>query len=460
VASVLVEGEAFNMQVLLLHSMALTNTHPHRELAESVMLVIAAGADINAEAVGPECNQRTALMCAAGRKCCTRALDVLLQAGADASLSTSMQQTTALHSAAAGGLTGSCEILLKQADMLLDVKDINGWTALLYAAHGGCLNVVQLLLQHGADINAVDIKRNNALMIAACTGNIAVAQLLLDSGADINGSDIHGQNSLFKTVYKGHVSMIELLVQHRLTVTTVSNDGWTLLMVAAKGSHKAAAEWLIQHLVYLDAVNNSGGTALHIACCSDSDDADMVELLLANGADVHKRIGAGRTALDGAVLRGNIECVKVLIAAGADVNRADSDGASSLHVAVGKNNSAAVQLLLEHGATAVVNSVILEWCTLGTQCCSSAIALMMCTGVETVQQLLAAGADVHMTNNAGDTCLHVAAKHNWKAPLICLLIKAGADLHAVNNESKTAAQLAHDRGHTLVKLLLIRAARD
>jgi ankyrin repeat domain-containing protein 6 len=70
--------------------------------------------------------------------------------------------------------------------------------------------------------------------------------------------------------------------------------------------------------------------------------------------------------------------------------------------------------------------------------------------------LLAAGADVHVTNQAGDTCLHVAARHDSRAP--CLLIKAGANLHAVNNEGKTAAQLAHDRGHTLVRLLLLRAA--
>jgi ankyrin repeat protein len=74
--------------------------------------------------------------------------------------------------------------------------------------------------------------------------------------------------------------------------------------------------------------------------------------------------------------------------------------------------------------------------------------------------LLAAGADVHVTNEAGDTCLHVAARHNHKASVVCLLIKAGADLQAVNSEGKTAAQLAHDRGHVLIEQLLIRAAQQ
>jgi ankyrin repeat protein len=44
--------------------------------------------------------------------------------------------------------------------------------------------------------------------------------------------------------------------------------------------------------------------------------------------------------------------------------------------------------------------------------------------------------------------------------MLCLLIKAGADLHAVNNEGKTAAQLAHDKGHTLIEQLLNRAAQQ
>jgi ankyrin repeat protein len=460
-ALVLVAGEAFDMQVPLLHSMALTNTHPHRELAESVRLLVAAGADIEASVTDPYNLELTALMCAAERTCCTVVPDVLLQAGADPCVQTTRCCTTSLHIAARLGTAECCEFLLAQASALLELKDDNGWSALMYACHSGRLDKVELLIQRGADVHTVDSNGCSALMVDVKTTDVAVVQLLLDHGADISTTDSKGQNALFIATMKGHVPTMELLVQRGLSVTAVCGDDWTLLMRAAQRGNRAAAEWLLQQGVAVDTANKIGATALHIACSSDNCDAvAMVELLIANGADLHKQLEIGRTPLDIAVLRANIECVQVLIAAGADVNRADNDGASSLHVAVGKNNSAAVQLLLEHGATAVVNSVILEWCTLGTQCCSSATALMMCTGVETVQQLLAAGADVHMTNNAGDTCLHVAAKHNWKAPLICLLIKAGADLHAVNNESKTAAQLAHDRGHTLVKLLLIRAARD
>jgi ankyrin repeat protein len=83
---------------------------------------------------------------------------------------------------------------------------------------------------------------------------------------------------------------------------------------------------------------------------------------------------------------------------------------------------------------------------------------MMCTTANTVKVLLAAGADVHVATDAGDTCLHKAAAHGYAAPVVCLLIKGGADLHAVNSPGKTAAQVAHDNGFTLIAQLLNRAA--
>jgi ankyrin repeat protein len=292
------------------------------------------------------------------------------------------------------------------------------------------------------------------------TNDIALVQLLLDHGADSNVADGDGHNALFIAARIGHVLMMGMLVQRGLSVQTIAKMSHTLLMTAAVNGRKAAVEWLLQQGVAVDAVNNIGGTALHMACGSDSDDAGMIELLVARGADVLKRVEDGRTALDLAVHYGNLECAKALIAGGADVTHSDSRGVTSLHVALEARNSAVVQLLLEHGATAVLNSVVRECCTGGTQCCSSATALMMCSEVDTFKFLLATGADVHATNGAGDTCLHVAAKHNWKAPMLCLMIKTGADLHAVNNEGKTAAELAHDRGYTLSEQLLVRAAQQ
>jgi ankyrin repeat protein len=158
---------------------------------------------------------------------------------------------------------------------------------------------------------------------------------------------------------------------------------------------------------------------------------------------------------------GNVECAKVLVKAGVDVNHTDIEGHTALHRAILKKHATIVQLLLQHGATVVMNRVVRTTrCSNGTRCCSSVTALMMCTDTDTVKVLLAAGADAHVTNNAGDTCMHVAARHNSSAAQLCLLIKAGADLKAVNRNGKTAAQIARDGGYTLIEQLLNRAAQQ
>jgi ankyrin repeat protein len=212
--------------------------------------------------------------------------------------------------------------------------------------------------------------------------------------------------------------MMEFLTQRGLKVTAVDSTGQTLLTIAASKGHKAAAEWLLRHGVAVDAADADGCTALHAACVTDSgDDAAMIELLLANGADVNHYARGQRSALEGVAISGNVQCARVLIAAGIDINLVNDMNMTCLHLAIMAHHSAVVQLLLEHGATAVMNSVIPIRCL--NKCCAGETALMMCTDVNTVKLLLAAGADVHITNSAGDTALHVAAKHNWTAPMLC-----------------------------------------
>eukprot|EP00953_Heterococcus_sp_UTEX-ZZ885_P007553 4572-Heterococcus_DN1.PRE.3 len=232
--------------------------------------------------------------------------------------------------------------------------------------------------------------------------------------------------------------------------------------MAVMRGHKPAVKWLLRHGVPINATTEVGHTALHQSTADNDikDDAGMVQLLLNNGADVHKYISLCQTALEGAALNNKVQCAKALIAAGVDVNYADIKGTTSLHMAVNNQHAAVVQVLLEHGATAIMNSVIATQCPHGARCCDGVTALMLCKKAATVKVLLDAGADVHVTNKGGDTCLHTAAEHKFAAPLLCLMIKAGVNLHAVNHAGKTAAQLAHERGFSLIEQLIYRAAQQ
>jgi ankyrin repeat protein len=547
-------------QLPLLHFMMHFNAHPHTELAESVRVLLEAGVNINSLYMYPDGIDYTALM-AATDECCT-VVQVLLQNGADPSVhTTAPPYTTALHKVASTGRIDSCRLLLARDSNLVHLRDVNECTPMMLAARVGHIDIVRLLLEHGADVNAISKLRSAALIAASLHNHVEVVDCLLKAGADVNatdsngycalmaavegecmalpvvqllldhganvdginkngrsalliaahcgrvcmmelllqrgcsitavdyngntvlmtaaateqraaaewslqhGVDVHavdrsGQNVLLIAARLGNVAMLELLVLHGLSVHAADNSGETLLMVVVSRGHKAAAEWLLQHSVSINATKSNGFTALHSACTGSSDHVAMIELLLANGADLHHCAYGQATALYVAVHYCNLQCARALIAAGVDVHIVDSNGMMLLHMAVMSRRSALVQLLLEHSAPAVMNRVVPIVCPRGANCCTQATPLMMCSTVDTVKLLLAAGADVHVTTDAGDTCLHVAVRHSYKVPVICLLIKAGADLHAVNNRGMTAAQLAHLCGIVILEQILNRAAQQ
>eukprot|EP00953_Heterococcus_sp_UTEX-ZZ885_P011360 6577-Heterococcus_DN1.PRE.2 len=442
-------------QIPLLLYMALRNRHPHKELAACLKLLTDAGADISCLGF----DGRTALMCACERSCCCTLTIAFLQNGADVLIGSPSNGKTALHYAAATGHSHNCELLLAKENSLVHVRDATGWTPLMCAASAGSFRTANTLCQHGADVNAVTDDGCSPLMAAVKHNSTALVQLLLGNGADIRHTANDGQNTLLIAASEGQVSMMEFLVQRGLSIHTVTKRGSKPLSIAVSYGHKTAAEWLLQHGADVNARNKHGATALHCACV-DRDDPAMVELLLAKGANVHMRAEFNQTALDMAARNGRIECAKLLIAAKSDVKNSLTSGETSLHKAVTHHHSAVAQLLLEHGATAVMNDVIRVWCAHGEYCCAGQTALMLCSTVDTVKVLLAARANVHVTTNAGDTCLHKAARHGLSAPVVCLLIKAGADIHAVNNRGQTAAQVAQDNGHTLIEQLLNRAAKQ
>eukprot|EP00953_Heterococcus_sp_UTEX-ZZ885_P021329 11900-Heterococcus_DN1.PRE.1 len=133
----------------LLHYMALASLHPHTELAECVRLLIEAGANIDAMS-GFDVDDRTALICASERKCCSTVLQAFLQNGADV-ITCNSKGMTALHQAAAVGRTDSCEVLLRSNSSLVHAEDVDGYTALIHAVRSGSVETVMVLQKHGAD---------------------------------------------------------------------------------------------------------------------------------------------------------------------------------------------------------------------------------------------------------------------------------------------------------------------
>ncbi|MBR7964507.1 ankyrin repeat domain-containing protein [Burkholderia vietnamiensis] len=118
----------------------------------------------------------------------------------------------ALHYAAAAGLIGPIDTLLKRRS-LVDIKDSTGNTPLILAALGGHADAIEALLKARAHPNHADIRGFTALMIAAHRGDVTSMELLRKSGAHINTVSMDGWTALMFAAHRGHVDMIATLLK-------------------------------------------------------------------------------------------------------------------------------------------------------------------------------------------------------------------------------------------------------
>lgn len=96
------------------------------------------------------------------------------------------------------------------------------------------------------------------------------------------------------------------------------------------------------------AKDDEGATALTAA--AEAGDVDLVQKLLADGADVNSHDGDGWTALMSATAAGHRQIVELLLSAGADVNAKTNFGLTALMSAAGSGRTEVVELLVEKGA--------------------------------------------------------------------------------------------------------------
>jgi uncharacterized protein len=157
--------------------------------------------------------------------------------------------------------------------------------------------------------------------------------------------------------------------------------------------------------VEANARSAAGEPVLHFAVANDH--TEVAAVLLRHGAAVDGCADGGRTALNVAAACASTQCVQLLLDAGADISAQCLEGETMLHATVQSNRPEVLQLLLEQSSTAAMIDNLAVDC----ECCGPRTAITMCEQPAHLKLLLAAGADVHVTTETGNTALHVAAVH-------------------------------------------------
>ena len=264
-------------------------------------------------------------------------------------------------------------------------------------------------------------------------------QLLLDYGADPNAKQIGGETTLHKAVNLGE-AYVRLLSSRGADVNARNDQQQSVLDLAVDSSDRMI-DVLIEYKVDLDAKDSDGQTALLKAAQINSDGAARVEALIGHGADVRAKDLEGRTVLHHC--RSSTDgTFRHLLEFGVDVNVEDDSGATPMDFAVRQSDNAKYKLLLEFGGVHGKESVppLIEAARFGN--------------IELVTLLLGNGADPNLLGTSETSALSLAVENENKN-VVTMLIKAGADPNLVDRSRLIPLSRAvQSRDQETVKVLI------
>lgn len=172
-----------------------------------------------------------------------------------------------------------------------------GWTALLVASdHEESLQMVELLLERNADMQARTNDGSNALALAVEKNNSAVVDLLISKRIDINAADSAGVTALMNASGDGRLDIMRLLIAAGADVNAQSKRGYTALMRASRESNAETVGYLLKENASAELKTSEGLTALMLA--AQQGNVDTVQMLIAHGAQPAARDQTGRTAAE------------------------------------------------------------------------------------------------------------------------------------------------------------------
>lgn len=424
------------------------------------------------------------------------------------SFSATLSPTALADTAARSDMTGVRALIAQKADV--NTPQVDGTTALHWAAHYDDLDTVKALIAAGANAKTVNRYGITPLSEACQNGNAEMIALLLRAGADVNAPHAEGETPLMTAARTGNPEALKVLLDAGAQVNAAEEwRGQTPLMWAAAEGHTEAVKMLLAHGALINAKSKvfdftalrpkagsvgmnfprGGFTALLFAARQGHFDA--VKVLTEAGAEVNLPEPDGTTATLMAIINFHYDIAAYLLEHGGDPNAADIRGRTPLYAAIDQKNldisnrppakvddvatpTSLIKALLAKGASpnapllkSIAPRGVLDGAD-GTLGAGATPFLRAARGgdVETMKLLLDNKANVKATTATGVNALMIAAGTGWRdgksraseansVEAVKILASMGLDVNYAATNGETALHGAAARGADPVAQALI-----
>ncbi|NWV63181.1 INVS protein, partial [Malurus elegans] len=279
---------------------------------------------------------------------------LLLERNKFGTIPSDSQGATPLHYAAQSNFAETVEVFLKHPSVK-DDSDLEGRTSFMWAAGKGSDDVIRtmLTLKLDIDINMTDKYAGTALHAAALSGHVSTVKLLLEHKAQVDALDVMKHTPLFRACEMGHKEVIQTLIKGGARVDLVDQDGHSPLHWAALGGNADVCQILIENKINPNVQDYAGRTPLQ--CAAYGGYINCMVVLLENNADPNIQDKEGRTALHWLCNNGYLDAIKLLLGFDAFPNHMENseERYTPLDYALLGEHHEVIQFMLEHGALSI-----------------------------------------------------------------------------------------------------------